>query len=93
MLSMISAAVRAEKQEQAALMAATGRLAPWQVWALQEQRDEAIANIAALAKGDIVIRDKHRPEWEYTMWRKSDIGRLNRFLDEVNAQLEGYEDE
>lgn len=91
MLSAISTAVRSEKAEQTALMTAQGRLASWQVWALREQRDEAIANIAALAKGDIVIRDKHRPEWEYTMWRKSDVGRLNRFLDSVNSQLEGYE--
>lgn len=93
MLSMISRAVRAEKQELTALMTTQGRLASWQVWALREQRRDVLATLELLQRGDIVVKFRARPDdhRDVVMHSRSDIGRLNRFLDSVNAQLEGYE--
>lgn len=95
MLSAISAAVRIEKQEQTAFMTTQGRLAPWQVWALREQRRDVLATLKELQRGDIVVKFRARPDdpRDVVMHRVADIGRLNRFLDQVNSQLEGYEDE
>lgn len=71
------------------------RLKPWQVVRMKRWRDETIANIAALAKGDIVVkfRAKKDDPRDVVMWKQSDIGRLNRWLDSLSAELEGYEDE
>jgi hypothetical protein len=69
------------------------RLKPWQVWRMKRWREEAIANLAALAKGDIVVKFRARKDdpRDVVMWKQSDVGRLNRWLDELNEQLEGYD--
>lgn len=70
------------------------RLKPWQVARMKRWRAEAIANISALAKGDIVVkfRAKKDDPRDVVLWKQSDIGRLNRWLDSLNDALEGYED-
>lgn len=79
--------------EQTALMTTQGRLAPWQLWALCEQRRDVLATLKALQHGDIVVKFRARPDdpRDVVMHSRSDVGRLNRFLDSVNSQLEGYE--
>lgn len=78
---------------QTALMTATGRLASWQLWALREQRRDVLATLKALQHGDIVVKFRARPDdpRDVVLHSRSDIGRLNRFLDSVNEALEGYE--